>query len=185
MRATAKVLTVSDSVAAGSHDESGPALAAFLRLHGWEVAELPAVADGRARVGQALRSAVVGFHGVVLTTGGTGLSPRDQTPEATIDVVERQVPGIADAIRNAGVAQFPHAMLSRAVAGTVGSALVINLSGSPKAAVEQLAVVEPVLQHALAVLVQRHGERVSHPAAGDVSASDVSASDVSASDETS
>lgn len=163
MKLLAKVVTVSDSVAVGGDDESGPAVVELLERAAWEVVESVVVADGRANVGKALARAVDGFHGVVVTTGGTGLSPRDQTPEATSDVIDRSVPGISEAIRAAGITRFPHAMLSRAVAGTVGRSLIINLSGSPKAACEQLAVVEPVLAHALEVLAQGPAERVEHP----------------------
>ncbi|RME83085.1 MAG: MogA/MoaB family molybdenum cofactor biosynthesis protein [Caldilineae bacterium] len=146
------ILTVSDSAARGeSEDRSGPLLLEL--IHGLipdaEV-RLGVVADDRGAIARRLKSwADDDDLALILTTGGTGLAPRDVTPEATLDVIERQAPGIAEAIRAAGLNTTPHAMLSRGVAGVRGRTLIINLSGSPKAVREQFDVIRPVLLHAL------------------------------------
>ena len=144
------VLTVSDRVAAGNReDEGGGALCALVEAAGGTVVARAVVADERAAVAAALRS-MAGAAAVVLTTGGTGLGPRDVTPEATRDVLDREAPGIAEALRHASLALTPFAMLSRAAAGLVGATLVVNLPGSPKAVREEWAVLAPVLAHAAA-----------------------------------
>jgi len=148
----AKVLTVSDGVVGGTReDRSGEALAIALVEHGFSVVERRAVADGVDSVAIALREMCAGFVGLVLTTGGTGFAPRDQTPEGTRAVLDREAPGLAEAMRLAS----PLGRLSRAVAGTCGSALVLNTPGSPNGAVETLRAVVDVLPHALDLLAER------------------------------
>jgi molybdopterin adenylyltransferase len=150
----AKVLTVSDGVAAGSRDDkSGTALVARLHDAGYEVAAHEVSADGRDAVGHALRALTAGFAGLVVTTGGTGFGPRDLTPEGTRSMIEREAPGLAEAMRRVsdrGDRSF--GMLSRGVCGAVGQALVCNLPGSSSGAVECLEAVLPALPHALELL---------------------------------
>jgi molybdenum cofactor synthesis domain-containing protein len=147
----AKVLTVSDGVVDGTReDRSGDALAARLAEAGYEVVERRAVADGVDSVAAALRELCAGFNGVVVTTGGTGFGPRDLTPEGTRAVLEREAPGLAEAIRTASNGSGRgFGMLTRGVSGTVGDAIVVNLPGSSSGAVESLDTVLPVLPHAL------------------------------------
>lgn len=145
----AVVITVSTRAAGGTYtDESGPAVAAVLREAGFIVDDVIVVPDGLEPVATAIRDAAAGAE-LVITTGGTGLSPSDVTPEATLEVVDRVVPGIAELMRGVSLAVTPMAALSRAVAGTVGATLVVNLPGSPKAARENLEAVLPVLGHAV------------------------------------
>jgi molybdopterin adenylyltransferase len=147
----AAVLTVSDGVAAGDReDASGDLLATLLDARGFEVARR-VVADDRAAIAAALRE-LADEAAVVLTTGGTGLAPRDVTPEATRDVLEREAPGIAEAIRADAVARTPHGLLSRGAAGTRGEALIVNLPGSTGGCRDGFAVVAPALDHALELL---------------------------------
>jgi molybdenum cofactor synthesis domain-containing protein len=150
----AKVLTVSDGVADGSRDDkSGRALVEHLTAVGYEVIEHRVSSDGVDDVAVALRDLTAGFAGLVVTTGGTGFGPRDLTPEGTRAVIEREAPGIAEAIRRVsddGGRGF--GMLSRAVAGTRGKALICNLPGSSSGAVEGLAVILPIAEHALELL---------------------------------
>ncbi len=149
----AKILTVSDSVAAGERqDRSGAALAEVLAAGGWTVVEQRRVADGRDTVAAAIVEMAAGFDGVLVSTGGTGFAPRDLTPEATLDVIEREAPGLAEAAR----AVNPLGRLSRARAGILGTCIVLNTPGSPRGAVECLEAVLDVLGHALALL---RGER--------------------------
>lgn len=145
----AKVLTVSDGVVAGTRDDrSGEALAARLAEAGFAVLERRVTADGTDAVAGALRELTEGFTGLVVTTGGTGFGPRDLTPEGTVAVLDRQAPGLAEAMRLVS----PLGRLSRAVAGTVGTALVLNTPGSSKGAVETLDAVLDVVPHALDLL---------------------------------
>ena len=145
----AKVLTVSDGVADGTReDRSGAALAERLDAAGFEVVERQVTADGIDAVAAALRSLTSGFSGLVVTTGGTGFGPRDLTPEGTRAVLEREAPGLAEAMRLVS----PLGRLSRASAGTVGQALVLNTPGSSKGAVETLDAVLDVVPHALDLL---------------------------------
>jgi len=145
----AVVITVSTRAAAGVYaDEAGPLVATVLREAGYEVGDPVVVPDGRQVVADAIREGCEQAD-VVVTTGGTGLHPRDETPEATLDVVDRLVPGLAEAMRAASLAATPMAMLSRAVAGLAGSTLVINLPGSPRGAQENLRAVVAVLGHAV------------------------------------
>ena len=147
----AVVVTASDRAAAGGYtDRSGPVLAAGLRELGLRVGEPVVVPDG-APVEQALREAVASGAALVVTTGGTGLGPRDRTPEATLAVLDRQVPGIAEALRADAVRRGVAAgMLSRGVAGVAGRTLVVNVAGSVGAVRDALEVLGPVLPHAVA-----------------------------------
>ena len=145
----AKVLTVSDGVADGTReDRSGAALAERLGTAGFEVVDRQVTADGVEAVAAALRALTSGFSGLVVTTGGTGFGPRDLTPEGTRVVLEREAPGLAEAMRLVS----PLGRLSRASAGTVGRALVLNTPGSSKGAVETLDAVLDVVPHALDLL---------------------------------
>lgn len=144
------VLTVSDRVAEGSRDDQGgDALVALLEGAGATLAGREVVPDERARIAAALRALAAGAD-VVLTTGGTGLGPRDVTPEATREVLDREAPGIPEALRHASLAITPFAMLSRATAGLAGRTLIVNLPGNPKAVAEEWEVLAPVLAHAVA-----------------------------------
>ncbi len=148
-RLAAKVLTVSDGVVAGTRqDAGGPALAEQLAAAGFEVVERRVVADGADHVAAALTAMTEGFAGLVVTTGGTGFAPRDQTPEGTRAVIERDAPGLAEAMRLVS----PLGRLSRGVAGIRGRSIVCNTPGSPKGCVEQLAAILDVLPHALRLL---------------------------------
>jgi molybdenum cofactor synthesis domain-containing protein len=150
---TALVITVSTRASAGVYeDRSGPVLVEGLRGCGFEVGEAVVVADGD-EVGAALRDAVAAGHAVVLTTGGTGLNPDDHTPEQTRAVLEREVPQLSAAVAAYGVAHgVPTATLSRGVAGTAGGTLIVNLPGSRGGARDGMAVLGPVLQHAVSQL---------------------------------
>jgi len=151
------VLIVSDRCARGEmKDATGPALLEALAGRGAEVVEAGVVADEQELIGSALvrLSDDLGAD-VVFTCGGTGLGPRDVTPEATEAVLDRQAPGLAEAMRWASLAKTPNAMLSRAVTGLRGSTLIINLPGSPRGAVECLQVVWPVIGHALEMIAGR------------------------------
>jgi molybdenum cofactor synthesis domain-containing protein len=154
------ILTVSTSAAAGDgQDISGPALADAARTAGAEVVAQDVVADDTAAIEAWLRDQVRAGTELLLTTGGTGLTPDDVTPEATRAVIERDVPGLAEAMRAASLRYTPMSMLSRAVAGTAGRSLIINFPGSPKAITQLFPVVEPVLKHAVATLHREDGRR--------------------------
>ena len=149
--ARALVLTVSDGVAAGTRqDASGIALADRLAMIGFRV-DRHSVSDERSLIEAALREGARD-HTFVISTGGTGLTPRDVTPQATQAVIDYEVPGLAEAMRAAGRANTPMADLSRGVVGVIGRSLVVNVPGSPGAAVESLAALEPILGHALETL---------------------------------
>ena len=151
--ARARVVTVSDRSSAGERaDTSGPLLAEMLTRLGFAVDGVVVVPDEVAAVQDALRSAVAGGCDVVLTTGGTGLSPRDVTPEATRALLEREAPGLADAVRREGQDAVPTSVLSRGVAGTVGRSLVVNLPGSRGGVRDGVAALAPVRGHAVAQL---------------------------------
>jgi molybdopterin adenylyltransferase len=150
--AQAKVLTVSDGVIAGTRqDRSGEALVACLVEAGYQVVDRRAVADGTDSVAAALGELAQGFAGLIVTTGGTGFAPRDLTPEGTRAVLDREAPGLAEAMRLANPAK---GRLSRGVAGTVGQAIVLNTPGSTAGAIECLNAVLDVLPHALALLAE-------------------------------
>ncbi len=145
----AKVLTVSDGVAAGTReDKSGAVLEEALATAGLEVVDRRVVADGVDTVADALRAMAEGFGGLIVTTGGTGFASRDLTPEGTKAVLDREAPGLAEAMRLVS----PLGRLSRGVAGTIGEAIVLNTPGSPKGAQECLEAVIDVVPHALALL---------------------------------
>jgi molybdopterin adenylyltransferase len=148
------ILTISDRSASGERpDTSGPALAAQVQGQGWQVARVGILPDDLDRLREELADwADSGEFDVILTTGGTGFSRRDVTPEATLAVVDRSAPGLAEAMRAASLQTNTHAMLSRAVTGIRRRTLIINLPGSPGGAVENLQVVLPVLPHAVALL---------------------------------
>jgi molybdenum cofactor synthesis domain-containing protein len=150
----AKVLTVSDGVVAGTRDDvSGRTLAERLTAEGYEVVDHRITEDGIEAVATSLRAMTDGFAGLVVTTGGTGFGPRDLTPEGTRAVIEREAPGLAEAMRLISHTQgVPHGMLSRAVCGAVGQALVCNLPGSSKGAIECLEAVLSAIPHALDLL---------------------------------
>ncbi len=149
----AKVLTVSDGVVAGTReDRSGPALEQRLLAAGYDVSSRTVVADGADTVAAALRQMAVGFAGLPVTTGGTGFAPRDLTPEGTRQVLDREAPGMAEAMRLADPAK---GRLSRGTAGTLDGCLILNTPGSTAGAVECLEAVLDVLPHALALLEDR------------------------------
>jgi molybdenum cofactor biosynthesis protein B len=155
----AAVLTVSDGVARGERDDgSGDALEELLAGEGFEVVRR-VVPDDRAEIAGALRELARSAR-LVLTTGGTGLAPRDVTPEATADVLDRTAPGIAEALRADSIAKTPHGLLGRGLAGTVGTTLVVNLPGSTGGCREGFAVLQPALGHALALLADETTEHV-------------------------
>jgi len=155
----AKVLTVSDGVVAGTRqDRSGAALVARLRDAGWEVADHRVTADGDDAVAQTLVDLAEGFAGLVVTTGGTGFGPRDLTPEGTRAVLDREAPGLAEAMR---LTNPDKGRLSRGVAGTRGQVVIVNTPGSSAGAVECLEAVLDVLPHAVALLA---GRPTAHPA---------------------
>lgn len=148
------ILTLSDRSARGERpDTSGLELARLIRAQGWSVDKQQILPDDESAIRDTLLNwADNGELDVILTTGGTGFSPRDVTPEATRAVIEREAPGLAEAMRTASLAITPHAMLSRVVTGIRKRTVIINLPGSPKGAVENLEVIIPVLPHAVQLL---------------------------------
>ena len=150
----AAVLTVSDRVSRGeAEDRSGPAAAELLAELGFEMIDIRVVADGVDSVSAAL-IALLPMAGLIVTSGGTGFSARDLTPEATSAVIERPAPGLAEAMRAATFGKNPHGMLSRGVAGIAGSSLIVNLPGSERAVRESLEVIGPALWHAVELLIE-------------------------------
>jgi molybdopterin adenylyltransferase len=158
------VLTVSDRASRGERpDASGPALVQVLAAQGWQVIRQDTVPDDV----EILRKTMVawadqGDLDIILTTGGTGFAPRDVTPEATKAVIDREAPGLAEAMRAASAAKSKHAMLSRAIAGLRGKVLIVNLPGSPKGAVENLQTVLPTLEHAVHLLREDSDAEAGH-----------------------
>ena len=154
----AAILTISDKGSRGEReDKSGAAIREIVEEMGAKVVEHDIVADERGHIEYALRR-LAQVADLVLTTGGTGIAPRDVTPEATRAVIEKELPGVAEAMRMKSLEVTPTAMLSRAVAGTLGSALIINLPGSPKAVRECLSFIESAIPHALELLRGEGGE---------------------------
>lgn len=152
------IITISDSVSAGkTEDKSGPAVKDRCRELGWEIKSTLVVADDPPSIREQLRElADSGRVDLILTTGGTGLSPRDSTPEATIAVADRLIPGFAEEMRRKGMEKTPRAILSRAVAAVRHRSLILNLPGSPKGAVESLDALADLLPHSIAII---HGAR--------------------------
>jgi molybdenum cofactor synthesis domain-containing protein len=158
------ILTVSDRSFRGEREDlSGPALAAEVTALGWQVTKSAIVPDEQDEIASTLSAwADSGQADVILTSGGTGFAPRDVTPEATRRVVERLTPGIDEAIRAASLKITQHAMLSRAVSGIRNATLIINLPGSPRGVVETLAVIAPVLPHAVELLREARNAEQGH-----------------------
>lgn len=152
------ILTVSDSVSQGDREDlSGPALAARCRELGWEITSALRCSDDAVEVRNQLRAvADAGHADVLLTTGGTGLGPRDNTPEATLEAAERVIPGIAEEMRRKGAEKTPNALLSRGVAVVRRQTLIVNLPGSPRGAVESLDTIAHLLPHAVDVVHGAH-----------------------------
>ncbi len=164
MRLRFGILTVSDRSSRGERpDASGPALADLVTAQGWVVSAMQVLPDDEESIRALLIEwADSGNYDVILTTGGTGFAPRDVTPEATRAVIQRDAPGLAEAMRADSLKKTPHAMLSRAVAGIRGRALIVNLPGSPKGAVENFNTILPVLSHAVQLLSDDPQSEQSH-----------------------
>ncbi len=149
----AAVLVISDRSAEGLRpDLSGQSLSDRLGQLGFEVKSIKILPDDKEAIVKILRSWVSEEIRLIITTGGTGLGQRDLTPEATLEVIERRVPGMEEAMRYESMKITPHAMISRAVAGTVSRTLIVNLPGNPKGALENLRVIEPALEHSMLLL---------------------------------
>jgi molybdenum cofactor synthesis domain-containing protein len=162
------ILTVSDRSSRGERpDLSGPAIEEVINEQGWVVSQIEIVPDEQQVLIETLSNwADSGELDIILTTGGTGFSPRDITPEATSAVVEREAPGLAEAMRAASLKVTTHAMMSRATAGIRQRTLIVNLPGSPRGAVENLKVVLPVFEHAVALLSDDPGAEAGHQQVG-------------------
>ena len=158
------ILTLSDRSSRGERaDASGPALMAVIQGEGWSVIKQEVLPDEQTAIREILAAwADSGDVDVILTTGGTGFSPRDVTPEATRAVIQRDAPGLAEAMRAASLRVTPHAMLSRVVTGIRGKTLIINLPGSPRGAVENFQVIIPVLPHAIQLLREDPASESTH-----------------------
>ena len=150
---TSAIITVSDRASVGTYtDLSGPAIQKMLTDAGYSIVGVVIIPDKKNAITEALLSEASRGTSLILTTGGTGFSPRDITPEATLDVIERECPGIAEYMRMRSMEITPRAMLSRGVAGIRGRSLIVNLPGSPKAAAENLSFILPHLSHGLDIL---------------------------------
>jgi len=147
----ASVITISDRGSRGEReDKSGPEIMMMLRDIGLDIVETKIIPDEKDQIIEALIDyADIKGIDLIITTGGTGVSPRDVTPDATLEVIDKEVPGMAEAMRRASAVKTPHAMISRAVVGIRGNSLIVNLPGSPKAVRENLAVILPALKHAV------------------------------------
>jgi len=146
---TVAVLTLSDKGSRGEREDiSGPTIAKMIKKIKGEVTHYEVLPDERMQIKKKLLS-LCNKVDLILTTGGTGLSPRDVTPEATLEVITREIPGIAETMRQEGLKKTPHAMISRAVAGVRGRTIIINLPGSPRGVKESLSVILPVIPHAI------------------------------------
>lgn len=158
------LLTLSDRSSKGEReDASGPALARLIQAEGWSVTRQQILPDDESAIRQSLIEWTDSEElDVILTTGGTGFSPRDVTPEATRSVIEREAPGLAEAMRSESLKITPHAMLSRVVTGIRKKTLIVNLPGSPKGAVENLQVIVPVLPHAIQLLHEDPASEATH-----------------------
>ena len=158
------ILTISDRSSRGERpDRSGPALQELIESQGWTVANVEVVPDEF----QLIRERLISWSDsdgldLILTTGGTGFSPRDITPEATVEVIDREAPGLAEAMRAESIKITPHAMMSRARAGIRRRTLIVNLPGSPRAAVENFNVILPVIEHAVDLLSDDPGAEAGH-----------------------
>lgn len=164
MRVRVGILTVSDRAASGIYeDKSGPLISGIIsRRSGWKISRQAVVPDEIDDIVTIITSWCREGLDLILTTGGTGFAPRDVTPEATLKVIEKQTPGITEALRQESLKITPHAMLSRAVAGIRQGTLIINLPGNPKAVKENLDVLMPVLPHALELLKDEGGTETTH-----------------------
>jgi molybdenum cofactor synthesis domain-containing protein len=151
---TVAILTISDSAAAGTRaDTSGPALEERCRELGWQVAAAKTIADNQGEIASCLRTwADEAAADVLLTTGGTGVSPRDVTPEATREILEREIPGLAELLRTRGLEQTKFSVLSRALAGTRKRSLIVNLPGAPRGAIFSLQAIEHLIPHIVDLL---------------------------------
>ncbi len=158
------IMTLSDRSARGEReDASGPALADLVHAQGWSVVEQAIFPDDEPAIRTALTTwADSGRFDIILTTGGTGFAPRDVTPEATRAIIQRETPGLAEAMRADSLKKTAHAMLSRAIAGIRGRTLIVNLPGSPKGAVENLQAILLVLPHAVQLLSNDPASEASH-----------------------
>lgn len=158
------ILTISDRSSRGERaDLSGPALQALIQLQGWTATKMGIIPDEL----QVIKDRLISWSDsneldLILTTGGTGFSSRDITPEATLEVIEREAQGIAEAMRADSLKITPHAMMSRARAGIRGHTLIVNLPGSPKAAVENIKVILPIIEHAIDLLSDDPGAEEGH-----------------------
>lgn len=148
------VLTISDSVSQGKYaDRSGPAVVEVCRANRWEIAATGVLPDDREKIEAQLREwADSGAYELIVTTGGTGIGPRDVTPEATAAVCQKLIPGLAEEMRRKGLESTPRALLSRSVVGVRGTTLIVSLPGSPKGAAESLAAVASLLPHAAQIV---------------------------------
>jgi len=158
------ILTISDRSYRGERpDSSGPALTDYSLSQNWEVIASLIVPDEKVQIISVMREWISGNSiDIILTTGGTGFAPRDITPEATLEVIEKLAPGLAEAMRLSSLQKTPHAMLTRGICGIVGRTLIINLPGSPRAAVENLQAIANVLPHAIELLQESPTSETGH-----------------------